>query len=181
MSTTIPSSRTAAPRPMVAASVTGNLVTKQTVHNIGNWFNLSAWGGRSDAPAATNSRAASDFIAQAQSQLGAKYVWGAKPSRSNTKPDGFDCSGLVQWAAARTGLSLPEGSMQQLSKVKQIPVEQALKTPGALVFYKGDPNHVAISLGNGRVLEATAFWGVTISSSTSRFTHGGLIPGLKES
>lgn len=179
MTTSVSQSRPASAASFVQASITGNLVTKQTVNNLGNWLNLSAWTGRSEAPAARRSRTASEFIEQAQSQQGAKYIWGAKPATSNVKPDGFDCSGLVRWAASRAGLSLPEGSMQQLASVKSIPVEQALKTRGALVFYKGDPNHVAISLGNGKVLEATSPWGVTTSSRTSRFTHGGLIPGLK--
>lgn len=179
MSTTIQSVRPSTASSFVGASMTGTLVTKDTVNNLGNWLNVDAWLGRSDAPPARGSRTATEFIAQAMSQSGAKYVWGAKPSKGEAKPEGFDCSGLVRWAAGRAGISLPEGSMQQLDAVKEIPVEQALKTRGALVFYKGDPNHVAISLGNGKVLEATSPWGVTTSIRTGRFTLGGLIPGLK--
>ena len=57
-------------------------------------------------------------------------------------------------------------------------VEQALRTPGALLFR---PGHVAISLGDGRTIEAKGSkYGVGIFSAHNRgWTTGGLIPGMR--
>lgn len=142
------------------------------------WLRFNDATLQKDAPPAKGSKTASELIEQALTQVGADYVWGAKPGKDNAKPQGFDCSGLVYWAAARAGLSLRQGSMEQYDRTEQIPVAQALKTRGALVFYRGSPNHVAISLGDGRVLEASFPWGVRVSTDVAKFTMGGLIKGL---
>ena len=56
-------------------------------------------------------------------------------------------------------------------------MEQALQTRGALLFRDG---HVAISLGNGRTIEARGRnYGVTQANGSGRFTSGGLIPGMR--
>lgn len=108
-------------------------------------------------------------------------------------PDTFDCSELVQWAASQAGVSITDGSWLQYQHVQrgggEMTVEQALNTPGALLFRFGsDPNgagrpsgaHVAISLGDGRTIEARGrSYGVDIFDATSRgWTHAGVIPEL---
>jgi peptidoglycan DL-endopeptidase CwlO len=41
-------------------------------------------------------------VAEAETQIGVPYVWGGETPRV-----GFDCSGLVQWAWGRAGISIP--------------------------------------------------------------------------
>jgi len=68
-------------------------------------------------------------------------------------------------------------------------VEQALKTPGALLFnFSSEPKpgggrpgqaHVAISLGDGRTIEARGKkYGVGTFDAGDRFKYAAVIPGM---
>jgi cell wall-associated NlpC family hydrolase len=85
-------------------------------------------------------------VAAARSALGKPYVWGANG------PSAFDCSGLMQWAYAQAGLSLPRTSQAQRFAGRQVPLSQAL--PGDLVTYRNDASHVAMYMGDGQVIHA---------------------------
>jgi cell wall-associated NlpC family hydrolase len=90
---------------------------------------------------------ASAAIAAARSQLGVRYTWaGASPST------GFDCSGLVMWAWAHGGKSLPHSSRAMYGMSRRIPVS-ALQ-PGDLVFYGSPIHHVALYIGGGQIIHA---------------------------
>jgi cell wall-associated NlpC family hydrolase len=88
----------------------------------------------------------------AESRRGLPYVWGA------AGPSSFDCSGLVQWAFAQAGISMPRVAADQARTGPAVPVGQL--QPGDLLFYHTDPtdpgyiSHVAIYLGNGWMIEA---------------------------
>jgi cell wall-associated NlpC family hydrolase len=88
----------------------------------------------------------------AESRRGLPYTWGA------TGPAAFDCSGLVQWAFAQAGVSMPRVAADQARAGPAVPVSQLL--PGDLLFYHTDPtdpgyiSHVAIYLGNGWMIQA---------------------------
>lgn len=120
------------------------------------------------------------FVALALQQAGKRYVFGAEASSSNANPSAFDCSELVEWCAARVGITpkVPDGSGAQKAHCKSISVAQAAKTKGALLFH---PGHVAISLGNGKTIEAMSTKdGIRQgSATTARFSSGGLIPGAQ--
>lgn len=133
------------------------------------------------------------FLDSAIAQDGDTYVFGAETSMDDANPDTFDCSELVQWAAAQAGVELTDGSWLQYQHVQkgggEMSVEQALQTPGALLFRFGsDPNgsgrpkgaHVAISLGDGRTIEARGSkYGVGFFDAKNRgWTHAGAIPEL---
>ncbi|MGX4692663.1 NlpC/P60 family protein [Streptomyces sp. JNUCC 63] len=100
--------------------------------------------GFDDGPAASARAAAA--VAAARSALGRPYVWGANG------PSGFDCSGLMQWAYAQAGVDLPRTSQEQRNAGRHIPLSQA--RPGDLVVYRSDAGHVAMYVGNGRVIHA---------------------------
>ena len=103
-------------------------------------------------------------------QDGDEYDFGVDVKPSESDPRAFDCSELVEWGCARLGIkpTMPDGTWLQVRHCKKydllIPVDQAIRTPGALLFYfKGDPftssgrprrAHVAVSLGNGKTIEA---------------------------
>src|SRR5438093_8540851 len=69
-----------------------------------------------------------------------------------------------------------------------IPVDQAVHTPGALLFsFSMDPNkgmqpehgHIAISLGNGQTIEARGSkYGVGSFPAQGRFQYAAVIPGF---
>jgi cell wall-associated NlpC family hydrolase len=134
------------------------------------------------------------FLDAALRQAGDRYVWGAEAAPGDADPTAFDCSELVQWAAAQAGVDLPDGSWHQyLSLARQgreISVDEALRTPGALLFRFSTPptpggprppgSHVAISLGDGRTIEARGSrYGVGVFDAAGRgFTNACVIPGL---
>jgi cell wall-associated NlpC family hydrolase len=80
-------------------------------------------------------------------ERGVPYVWGgASPS------GGFDCSGLVMWAYAQVGISLPHSSeAQQLIGQS---VSRSQLQPGDLVFFGYPAHHVGIYVGNGEMVDA---------------------------
>lgn len=131
-----------------------------------------------------------NFVLIALSQKGDPYILGVEASKFDANPRAFDCSELVEWAAARAGLFMPDGAWAQYQHCRRnkrvVSVAQALKTRGALLFIAkgaasggGGGNHVAISLGDGRTIEARGRkYGTGVFNARGRrWTHGGLIPG----
>jgi peptidoglycan DL-endopeptidase CwlO len=82
----------------------------------------------------------------AETREGDPYVWGA------AGPDEFDCSGLVVWAFAQEGISLPHytGSLWNSG----MHVSRADLEPGDLLFFFADISHVGFYLGDGMMLDA---------------------------
>ena len=127
-------------------------------------------------------------IDRAMSQLGVQYAWGggtsAGPSRGvrdggvadsfgDYRRVGFDCSGLMIYAFAGAGISLPHYSGYQYGAGRQVPVGQ--RKAGDMLFYSDGSSivHVALYLGNGQMIEAP------YSGSEVRITSvraGGLMP-----
>jgi cell wall-associated NlpC family hydrolase len=85
-------------------------------------------------------------VAAAETRLGDPYVWGA------SGPSSFDCSGLVMWAWAQAGVSLPHFSGAQYALTTHIPIADV--APGDLVFPANPGEHVAMYVGGGQVIEA---------------------------
>jgi cell wall-associated NlpC family hydrolase len=121
-------------------------------------------------------------VQKALAQKGDKYIFGAEANLNDPNPSAFDCSELVQWAAHQVGVFMPDGTMNQLPYIQKagmtIPVDRAVNTRGALLFR---PGHVAISLGDGKTIEAKGKkYGVGIFSARGRgWKTGGLIPKMK--
>lgn len=82
----------------------------------------------------------------ALSQMGKPYRWGAEG------PDSYDCSGLTLWAWAHAGVSLPHNSGAQYAATPR--VAQNDWQPGDLLFFGSPIHHVAMYIGNGRMVEA---------------------------
>ncbi|KAB1645424.1 hypothetical protein F8O06_04970 [Pseudoclavibacter sp. CFCC 14310] len=92
-----------------------------------------------DSPA----EADSDAVTIAYRYLGTPYVWGG------TTPDGFDCSGLVQYVYAQLGIRLPRVDTAQRAAGTQVNRDEA--RPGDLVW---KPGHIGIYIGGGRMIHA---------------------------
>nr|WP_308316516.1 C40 family peptidase [Tomitella gaofuii] len=113
-------------------------------------------------------------IDRGMSQLGVRYSWGGGNANGPTlgvrdggvadtygdyKNVGYDCSGLMVYAFAGVGISLPKYSGYQYTAGKQVPVDQARR--GDMLFWgPGGSQHVALYLGDGQMLEAPFSGGV---------------------
>jgi cell wall-associated NlpC family hydrolase len=150
---------------------------------------LAAPGG--DAPSARPSGAAGAgveaVIARAMAQLGMPYAWGGGNGRGPTRgirdggvadrygdyrKIGFDCSGLMIYAFAGVrGLSHYSG--YQYSAGRQVPLSQMRR--GDMLFWGGGGgiHHVALYLGNGRMIEAPQSGSVV---RVSPVRYGGIMP-----
>jgi len=84
-------------------------------------------------------------VGVAMQYLGTPYVWGG------ASPGGFDCSGLVMYAFAQVGVSLPHSSYAQYGM--GVPVSYDQLQPGDLVFFSG-LGHVGIYIGGGQFIHA---------------------------
>lgn len=78
--------------------------------------------------------------------LGRPYVWAASGPRS------FDCSGFTMFVYAQVGVRLPHSSRSQIGYGAR--VSRANLKPGDLLFFYSPIHHVAIYLGNGKMVHA---------------------------
>ena len=101
----------------------------------------------STAPPPPLAAGAAGAVQAAEGEVGVPYLWGG------TTPAGFDCSGLVMWAYAQVGISLPHYSGAQYADTTHIPLADI--EPGDLLFYgPGGDEHVAMYVGGGSMIEA---------------------------
>lgn len=93
-------------------------------------------------------------VQAAVSQLGKPYAWDTPISASNPNPSSFDCSGLTMWCYHKAGISLTHYTGAQYVQLQHRPLSQA--APGDLIFFGvvGNIYHVAIYVGNSRIIEA---------------------------
>jgi len=134
-----------------------------------------AGGGYSGSVGGTGAGTAQQLavVAAAEGQLGVPYVFGgASPT------EGFDCSGLVQWAWGQAGVSIPRTTEVQWPYLAHVALN-ALE-PGDLLFYYNldsddQVDHVVMYVGSGPYGTATViqapFTGANVSYSPI-FTEG---------
>ncbi|MFD4428154.1 NlpC/P60 family protein [Nocardia sp. NPDC058497] len=119
-------------------------------------------------PQVTGSAAIETVIDRAMSQLGVTYAWGGGDEDGPTlgirdggtgdahgdfNKIGFDCSGLMLYAFAGIGVSLPHYSGYQYNAGTRVDVED--RERGDMLFWgPGGSQHVALYLGNGKMIEA---------------------------
>ncbi|WP_433716584.1 NlpC/P60 family protein [Nocardia sp. CA-084685] len=138
-------------------------------------------------PSITGSEAIETVVDRAMSQIGVIYAWGGGDEDGPTlgirdggvadsfgdyNKVGFDCSGLMIYAFAGIGVSLPHYSGYQYNAGTRVPVAE--RSRGDMLFW--GPNgseHVALYLGNGKMVEAPQS-GEVVRVSPVR--EGGIMP-----
>lgn len=95
-------------------------------------------------PEATNVETTA--LRAALTQRGKPYLWGA------AGPDSYDCSGLVVWAYAQEGISLPHYTGSLWNDGEH--VSRSDLQPGDLVFFGASIDHVGFYIGNGLMVDA---------------------------
>ncbi|MCM1974977.1 C40 family peptidase [Streptomyces sp. G1] len=85
-------------------------------------------------------------LTYAAAQIGKPYVWGAEG------PASFDCSGLTSQAWAHAGREIPRTSQEQWARLPRVPLDEL--RPGDLVVYFPTATHVALYVGDGKVIQA---------------------------
>lgn len=119
-------------------------------------------GGGAGTP--SDSAKVETVVNRALSQLGKPYAWGGGDANGPTRgirdggvadahgdynKIGFDCSGLMIYAFAGVGKALPHYTGYQYTAGPQHPVSQRKR--GDMLFW---PGHVALYLGDGKMVEA---------------------------
>jgi hypothetical protein len=102
---------------------------------------------RIDGPAAGVVRTALDAI-------GAPYRWGG------TAENGFDCSGLIQYAYGQHGVSLPRMSRDQATQGDPVPRDVGALVAGDILVFSATPgsgvSHVGLYAGDGLFIHSAS-------------------------
>jgi cell wall-associated NlpC family hydrolase len=105
-------------------------------------------------------------VAAALSQTGIPYQWGG-----TAWGKALDCSGLVQQALAKAGVSIPRTTYDQWKTGKKVSNKNLMA--GDLVFFRPGsrgPEHVGMYIGNGQFVQAPKTGDVVRVSKLS--SHG---------
>ena len=106
-----------------------------------------------------NDAQAGNIISTAKKYIGVPYAFGG------TTPNGFDCSGLLQYVFKQNGMAIPRLADDQY-KLGQVTKTSQL-SPGDLVFfttYTEGVSHCGIYVGDRKFLHTSSSRGVRIDS-----------------
>lgn len=154
-------SGTASAKSLLSMSTFDPITAVSSIAGLGNQLGkgFGFWGGASTGPGrgasgggskgtgkSVGGPTGSQVVNYAEHFVGTPYQWGG------ASPQGFDCSGLVQYVYGHFGVNLPRVAADQQRVGKDIPPGQA--QPGDLIFFGNPAHHVAIALGGGQMLDA---------------------------
>jgi cell wall-associated NlpC family hydrolase len=114
------------------------------------------------SPATYGSAALADSVVEtAAEMMGRRYEYGG----TGGEGEGFDCSGLIQYAYAKHGVELPRRSADQALRGREVDRKPEALRPGDLLTFSttgAGVTHVALYIGNGQFIHS-ASGGVQIS------------------
>lgn len=95
-----------------------------------------------------------DVVQTALDVIGSPYQWGG------TAENGFDCSGLIQYAYARHGIRLPRTSRDQALSGAAVPAVIDSLQPGDILAFAGRSGggvtHVGLYIGEGKFIHSSS-------------------------
>jgi cell wall-associated NlpC family hydrolase len=99
-------------------------------------------------------RITSAVVQSALGAVGTPYVWGG------TGANGFDCSGLIQYAYGQQGIGIPRLSTDQLRAGRGVDTRVATLRPGDILGFSdkagGKSSHVGLYLGEGEFIHSSS-------------------------
>jgi cell wall-associated NlpC family hydrolase len=113
---------------------------------------------------------ADSIIATAMEAMGRPYEFGG----TGENGEGFDCSGLIQYAYGKHGITLPRRSTDQAREGIKVDRRLSLLRPGDLLTFSnrgGAVTHVGLYTGEGRFIHS-ATRGVQISTLSADDPYG---------
>ena len=125
-----------------ATGSTSTLGDTGTIGAPGTTYPTDPLAGGTGGPTAT------DVVDEARKYLGVPYLWGGTDPRR-----GLDCSGLVQLVYGNLGVDLPRVSYEQAKAGRPV-ANLAAAQPGDLLAFGSPVHHIAIYIGNGKMIEA---------------------------
>lgn len=165
-------------KPNINSSIVSTINLNSSVKIIGinnGWYKITTSNGtigyiRSDLLNITSpftsftSQTSSTVVGTAMKYMGVPYRWGG------TSPNGFDCSGFVQYVFKQHGYTLNRTASDQY--YNGVSVSKSNLVPGDVVFfantYTYGISHVGIYIGNNQFIHAGNN-GITIDSLESNY------------
>jgi cell wall-associated NlpC family hydrolase len=111
---------------------------------------------------------ADSVVESAAAEMGTAYRLGG------TTSEGFDCSGLIQYAYAQHGIALPRTSVEQAGVGSAVPRRIEALRPGDILTFSnsgGPVTHVGLYVGDGRFVHS-ATRGVQLSALSPDDPYG---------
>jgi cell wall-associated NlpC family hydrolase len=105
------------------------------------------------ANSGSSTKRARAAVSTGKHYLGVPYVWGG------STPDGFDCSGFVQYVYKKHGVPLPRTSRQMAHAGKRVTPSVGSLREGDLMLFRGKNgviSHVALYAGDHRILHSSS-------------------------
>jgi cell wall-associated NlpC family hydrolase len=123
----------------------------------------------SDSEAA---RITAGVVEVALGAIGTPYEWGG------TDENGFDCSGLIQYAYGRFGIALPRVSGAQIREGSSVRLDPDLLRPGDILGFAleggSKTSHVGLYLGGNEFIHSSSS-GVEISNIRNPYWNEHLV------
>jgi cell wall-associated NlpC family hydrolase len=137
----------------ILSAVIANIPSSTTTTSGGRTIPSGGGSRRRIPESPPPSNAASRVLRNADAYVGVPYVWGG-----NT-PKGFDCSGFTKYIFAKSGITLPRTSREQVRAGSAVAPDFRSLRPGDLMLF-AEPgeaiSHVAIYVGNGRIIHSSS-------------------------
>jgi cell wall-associated NlpC family hydrolase len=117
---------------------------------------LSPGGAPPPPGAPAGHPAAAEIVVSAIGVMGTPYRWGG------TDSTGYDCSGLIQYAYAQHGITLPRRSVDQAAAGREVGEGRQVDSllPGDILTFSAEPGgqvaHVGLYVGNGRFIHSAS-------------------------
>jgi len=116
-------------------------------------------------------RTTAGVVQLALESIGTPYEWGGSDA------NGFDCSGLIQFAYGRFGIRVPRTSTAQMRAGSSVEPEPELLRPGDVLGFStgsGPASHVGLYIGEGEFIHSSSS-GVRVSTLRSTYWQESLV------